>query len=502
MSQSYLAIDLGAESGRVMLGTLDRGVVRLEELHRFLNEPVQMLDTLYWDFPRLWFEIRRGLAIAAARTGGEVSGIAVDSWGVDYGLLDPSGELIGSPVHYRDARTDGILDEVLEHHSREEIFKTTGLQFLALNTLFQLAAQRKKSPHVLDAADRFLLIADLVGYLLTGRAVSERTLASTSQLLSATTGGWSDDMARAAGISPRLFPELVDAGTPIAPLRADIAEQAGFRAPPSVIACGAHDTASAVAAVPADEGPAWGYLSSGTWSLIGVELDAPALTADVLAHNFTNESGVGGRIRFLRNLGGLWMVQECRRGWGRDGAPSPGYDELTREALAAGDAEAFIDPDHADFFAPPDMAAAIQAFCRRTDQKVPTSRGGIVRTVLESLALAYRKTAGDAARLSGREIERLHIVGGGSRNELLNQLTANALQVPVLAGPVEATATGNVLVQAMALGAIASLEDLRTTVRASFEVREYEPESASVWDEKARRFSELTGAESTRLPGA
>lgn len=491
MSQRYLAIDLGAESGRVMLGTLEDGVLRLEELHRFLNEPVQMLDTLYWDFPRLWLEIRRGLSVAAEKTAGEVDGIAVDSWGVDYGLIDRDGRLLSSPVHYRDPRTEGVMEEVVEHHSREEIFRATGLQFLSLNTLFQLAAHRKKSPHGLDAADRFLLIADLVNYMLTGRAVAERTLASTTQLLSAATGNWSEEMARAAGVPDRLFPDLVDAASPIAPLRADIAAQAGFRGCPTVIACGAHDTASAVAAVPAT-GDDWAYLSSGTWSLLGVELEKPAITSQVLAHNFTNETGVGRRIRFLRNINGLWLVQECRRAWSRSGAPELSYESLTEEAREAGDAEAFVDPGHADFFAPEDMAAAIQDFCRQSGQSVPASRGAIVRTALESLALVYRRTAEEAARLSGKKIERLHIVGGGSRNTLLNQLTANALQVPVLAGPVEATATGNVLVQAMATGGVASLEALRDTVRASFELREYQPESASAWAEKYRRFRELT----------
>ncbi len=492
MSQSYLAIDLGAESGRVMLGTLEGGVLRLEELHRFLNEPVQMLDTLCWDLPRLWLEIRRGLSIAAERTGGDVSGIAVDSWGVDYGLLDRDGQLIGAPVHYRDRRTDGVMEEVFERRSREEIFATTGLQFLALNTLFQLAAHRKRSPHSLDAAARILLIADLVSYMMTGRAVAERTLASTTQLLSATTGEWSEEMARAAGIPPRLLPEIVDAGSPIAPLRADIAARAGFRKPPIVLACGAHDTASAVAAVPATEDGGWAYLSSGTWSLMGVELEKAALTSEVLAHNFTNETGVGQRIRFLRNINGLWMVRECRRRWSRSEARNPSYESLEQEALDAGDAAAFVDPGHADFFAPEDMPTAIQDFCQRTGQKVPASRGAIVRTVLESLALVYRRTAEEAGRLSGRNIERLYIVGGGSRNALLDQLTANALQIPVLAGPVEATAAGNVLVQAMAMGEIASLDALRETVRASFEIREYQPEAAPAWQEKARRFNSLT----------
>lgn len=492
MTERYLAIDLGAESGRVMLGSLEGGNVELEEIHRFRNDPVQMLDTLYWDFPRLWFEIRRGLSMAAERTGGEIDAVAVDSWGVDYGLLDSDGRLVGLPVHYRDSRTEGVMEEVFERHSREELFRETGLQFLSLNTLFQLVAHRRRSPRSLDAADRLLLIADLVSYMLTGRAIAERTLASTTQLLSVRTGAWSGEMLRVAGVPERLFPEIVDAGTPIAPVRADIAREAGFRDRPLVIACGAHDTASAVAAVPAAGERDWAFLSSGTWSLMGVELEKPAITPEVLAHNFTNEAGVGRRVRFLRNINGLWMVQECRRAWSRSGEPGPSYDLLTSEAEIAGDAEAFVDPEDPAFFAPDDMPAAIQAYCRRTGQTVPASRGGIVRAVLESLALVYRRTAEEAARLGGRGIGRLHIVGGGSRNALLNQLTANALQAPVLAGPVEATATGNVLVQAIATGAIASLDELRETVRASCEVREYLPRSAPLWEEKSERFRELT----------
>jgi rhamnulokinase len=497
-AKQFLAIDLGAESGRVMLGRLESKRLLLEEVARFPNEPVKMLGTLYWDLPRLYREIQNGIALGGKKAGGKVDGIGVDSWGVDFGLLDRSGGLLQNPVHYRDPRTEGVMEEVFRRIPREKIFAETGNQFLALNTLYQLASLKKRSPDLLQAAGKLLLMADLVHYLLTGRVAAELTLASTSQMWNPERQDWSAPILEALGLPRDIFPPVVEPGTPLGKLR-DEKAGAGFREAPAVIAPASHDTASAIAAVPATGSRTagdgqWAYLSSGTWSLLGVELDRPQITKEALERNFTNEGGAAGTTRFLRNINGLWLVQECRGRWAREGEDLD-YGKLAALAEEAGSSKSFILPGNPLFFAPEDMPAAIREFCRRTGQAVPGTKGEIVRAALESLALTYRWVAEQATALAGKKIERLHVVGGGSQNLLLNQLTANAMQVPLFAGPVEATAMGNILVQAQATGDVGSIEELREIVRSSTPVLEFTPLGAPEWEEKYSAYRALMDRE-------
>ncbi|MCZ6796193.1 MAG: rhamnulokinase [Planctomycetota bacterium] len=473
-SSSYLAIDLGAESGRAILGHLESGELKTEEVHRFANEPVLLGDTLTWDFPRLFREIVEGIRRAGERTAGRLAGIAVDSWGVDFGLLDASGDLLANPVHYRDSRTRGMLDEVLALMGREELYQVTGNQFLELNTLVQLVALKKRTPEVLYVAEKMLLVADLVSHFLCGEAVAELTLASTTQLLDAETRQWSHQIYEVFGIPEKILPDIVEAGTVLAPLRRGIAEEAGLEESPPVIACASHDTASAVAAVPVRGRGNWAYISSGTWSLVGVELEEAQLGDEALAHNFTNEVGAFGTVRFLRNVNGLWLLQECRRQWAREGREID-YAELAEIAASAPPARSWIHPNSAQFFDSGDMPRRIQASCEESGQPVPSTRGEILRCAIESLARAYLEVLRAIEQVTDQRIDELHIVGGGSRQHLLNQLTANVLGVPVIAGPSEAAAVGNLLLQAKATGEIADLEQLRSVVASSFELKTYRP---------------------------
>jgi len=488
----YLAIDLGAESGRGMLGTFDGERLELEEVHRFPNQPVRLLETLYWDFPRIFQEVKTAVARGAARTGGELTALGVDSWGVDYGLLSPPGTLLENPIHYRDSRTDGIMEEVFRKISRRDIFQETGIQFLQLNTIFQLFAHKRADPGALAGSRRFLPIADLVNYFLTGRAVSEYTLATTTQLYDVQNGRWSRRIMEALDYPESLFPEVVSPGTVVGSLREDIAGECGLQRPSPVVAPACLDTGAAVAAVPAEASTAWGYVSSGTWSLMGIELDRPQVTGEALSGNFTNEGGVSGTIRFLRNIMGLWLVQESRRQWAREGRDLD-YSALTGLAEKATPLKSLVAPDDPSFFSPGDMPASIREFCRRTSQPVPESEGAVVRCALESLALAYRLTAEKIESITGKSIERLHVVGGGSQNRLLNRFTASALGLPVVAGPVEATATGNALMQAMALRDIPDLAALRKVVRSSLDTETFSPRDGDrdAWGEAYERFKKI-----------
>ncbi len=489
----YLALDLGAESGRGMLATFDGERLKLEEIHRFPNEPVRLLDTLYWDFPRLFREVKTAVAIGAARTGGRLSALGVDSWGVDYGLLGHRGILLENPVHYRDSRTDGIMEEVFEKIPRREIFQESGIQFIQLNTIFQLFAHKKLDPGALARSQKFLPIADLVNYFLTGRMASEYTLATTTQLYDVQRGRWSKRLMEALEIPESIYPEVIPPGSVVGTLREDIASECGLERPPPVVAPACHDTGAAVAAVPAEGRDGWGYISSGTWSLMGIELPQPRVTDDALAGNFTNEGGVSGTIRFLKNIMGLWLVQESRRQWVREGRDLD-YETLTALAEKSAPLRSLVQPDDSTFFSPGDMPARIREFCSRTSQPIPDSDGAVVRCALESLALIYRYTAEKIEAATGMRIERLHVVGGGSRNRLLNRFTASALGRPVVAGPVEATATGNALMQAMALGDIPHLEALRKVVRASYETEVFPCEKQGSWNEAYERFKKLAGS--------
>ena len=495
-TSDYLALDLGAESGRGLLGRFDGRRLELEEVHRFPNTPVRMLDTLHWDFPFLFGEIKAALRKAGTLAPG-LEAVAVDTWGVDFGLIGRGDTLLGNPVHYRDARTEGMMDEAFRLVPRERIYEITGLQFLSINTVYQLLAlARAKSP-LLEVAETLLMIPDLVGWLLTGRRAGERTDASTTQLLDPRTGTWSDELCTGLGLPRHILPDLIDPGTELGPLRAALAEEVGLP-PVRVVVPGTHDTASAVAAVPvvrpatATGMPDWAYLSSGTWSLLGVEVPHPIIDGRTLRDNFTNEGGVAGTTRLLKNIMGLWLVQECKRTWARAGRDHS-YDELISLAKSARPFAALVDPDDPSFFAPGDMPARLAAYCTRTGQMPPTDEGSFVRCALESLALKYRWAIGRLEALTGTPIRVLHVVGGGARNALLNQFTADACGIPVVAGPVEATAIGNVLLQMMALGRVSSLADARALVARSFPVTTFEPHDPAAWQDAAGRFGTLVG---------
>ncbi|MEV5960964.1 rhamnulokinase family protein [Kribbella sp. NPDC051952] len=465
------AVDLGASSGRVMLGMVGPGVLELSEVNRFWNGPVRTAGTLHWDVLHLYHSMLKGL-----RGAGQLDGVGIDSWAVDYGLLDGKGRLLGNPVHYRDSRTDGVMDRVLETVPAAELFDITGLQQLPFNTIYQLAAEG-----LLEQAETLLMIPDLLGYWLTGEIGTERTNASTTQLYDVRTREWSDSLVARMGLPRRLLPELRDPGDVIGTVLPD---ETGLPPGTPVIAVGSHDTASSVVAVPAGD-ERFAYISSGTWSLVGLELDEPVLTDAARAANFTNEGGVDGQIRFLRNVMGLWILQECQRVWADDDLPT-----LLRDAAAAPPFAVLIDPDAPEFLAPGNMPERINEHCRKIGQEPPQSRAAAVRCVLESLALAYRRTLRAAQSIADREVDVLHVIGGGSQNELLCQLTADACGLPVLAGPVEASALGNVLVQARALGEpLPDLAAMRALVRSTHHLRRYEPQAKPAdWDAAESRM--------------
>jgi rhamnulokinase len=495
----YLGVDLGAESGRVMAGCWDGRRMRLEELHRFPNGPVAVADTLRWDILRLWSEIQNGLTLAARRYAGSVVSVGVDTWGVDFALLSESGELLGQPFNYRDARTRGMIDEAAKTVPRKQIFAATGIQFMELNTLYQLLALKKNSPEILAAAETFLNTPDYLNWCLSGERVSEFSIATTTQCVDPVKRDWARDLLEKFGLPVRIFPKIVPPGTKIGSLRASVADRTGLKGA-SVIAPGEHDTASAVAAVPAAQTgkPNWAYLSSGTWSLLGVEVAEAQLSPRALELDMTNEGGVDSTYRLLKNIMGLWLVQGCKRCFEARGR-NVDYGELVRLASEAPSLRSIVDPNDARFLNPPDMAAAIQDYCRQTGQAVPESEGALVRCALESLALKYQATLTCIEELTRQKVEVIHIVGGGSQNNLLNQLTANACDRPVVAGPIEATVLGNVLMQARADGEIADLGELRRIVRASSDMRDFapEPDAGGVWEQARARFLALSAKSST-----
>ena len=485
MSAGYIAVDLGAESGRVVLGRFDGRRVSLEEIHRFPNVPVRLPDGLHWDVLRIFCEIKDGLAKAGREL--QIEGVGVDSWGVDFGLLDREGALVSNPYHHRDARTDGMMDEAFGLVPREEIYGTTGIQFLPINTIYQLLAMRG-SP-LLGAAETLLLIPDLMNYWLTGEKACEYTNATTTQLIGLETGGWSQDLLKKLDLPNRIFAPIVPPATEIGHLLPEVAEEVG--AAPPVFAVASHDTASAVVAVPA-RGDDFAYISSGTWSLVGVETADPVITREAMEANFTNEGGFGGTTRVLKNVMGLWLLQECRRQWAREDREHS-YEELARLAEDAPSGP-LVDPDHPAFLAPGDMPARIRRFCDETGQRPPEEPAAVARCVFESLALKYRYAIEQAKRLTGRNIGTVNVVGGGSQNALLCQLTADATRLPVVTGPVEATAMGNVMVQAFAQDRVGSLEEIRAVVRDSFAASTYEPGGdADEWGGLRERFAQLIG---------
>lgn len=476
--RKYVAVDLGAESGRVMLGSVSKDNLGLEEIHRFGNGPVEENGTLRWDFDRLLSEVKVGIGMAAKKASSEIQGIGVDSWGVDFGLLDSKGELVERPYHYRDSRTDGMREKAFELMSKRQIYQSTGIQFMQLNSVYQLLAMRLANSDALTKTKKLILIGDLFSYFLCGKAFAEYTLASTSQLMDMKTGRWAEEVFKKLSLPRDIVPEVVQPGTVVGQLTEPIAEELGCGQIP-VIAIGAHDTASAVAAVPA-RGAKWAYISSGTWSLMGVEIPQAIVDDKTFKYEFTNEGGVENTIRLLKNIMGLWLMQECRRQWQREGTDLS-YNELTAMAEEAEPFVAHIDPDHGDFLAPGDMPAKINKYLADTGQEKIDDKGRLMRVVLESLALRYRAVMEAIEDVTGQAIEVLHIVGGGIQNELLCQFTANATGKKVITGPIEATASGNILLQAVATGQIRALKEARELVRNSFELKEYQPQEVSLW---------------------
>jgi rhamnulokinase len=469
---TVLAIDLGAESGRVAAVNYDGQRLRMEELHRFANRPLTEKNRLYWDIQRLWQEIQTGIAKGHERSP---AALGVDTWAIDFGLLDAQGQLLGNPVHYRDRRTEGVYERVQERLGREAIFAATGIQFLQINTLYQLASLAEQGDPHLQAAATFLTIPDLLNYWLTGEQVCEFTNATTTQCYNAVAGRWASELLAPIGIPTAMFPTVIAPGTRI-----------GSYQNIPVIAPACHDTGSAVAAVPAVNGSS-AYISSGTWSLVGLEVPAPIISPAALAANVTNEGGVYGTNRLLKNVMGLWIVQQCRATWASSGSPYS-YVELSVMAEQAPPLLALIDPDDNRFLAPGDHPLHIATYCAATGQPVPTSHGSIIRIVYESLALAYRATLEQLTALTERRVDTIHIVGGGSQNALLCQMTADATGTPVVAGPVEATMLGNAIVQLISLGEIANLQQARDLLAHSGELCRYEPRLTADWDAAYRRF--------------
>jgi rhamnulokinase len=497
MSTAYIAIDLGAESGRVIVGVLDNERIRLEEVHRFLHESLWLPTGLHWNIPAIWQQIVAGLRRAAEWSQAnriELASVGVDTWGVDWALVDKAGELVGLPHAYRDPRNSAAYDGVLTKLGPDRIYRTTGIQFMALNSLYSLYAHKLADPHAFSAADQLLFIPDLLHYWLSGERTTEATIASTSQMIDCHTGDWAREMLVELDLPTHILGPITPPGTAIGKVRTKLAEETGLSTSLRVVAPATHDTASAVAAVPNESasagGAKWCYLSSGTWSLLGAELHEPCVTAEAQAASFTNELGVGDTFRFLKNIAGLWLVQECRRDFARRGQEFD-YPTLTRMASESSAQRTLIDPGHSSFLLPGNMPQKIAEFARATAQPVPESPGQFIRCCLESLALAYREKLAMLESILGRRFDVLHIIGGGGKNELLSQMTADAIGRRVVVGPYEATAMGNALVQAMVKRDVRDVSHLRRIVANSFELKSCEPVSNADWDAAASRFAKL-----------
>jgi rhamnulokinase len=493
-TQDLLAFDLGAESGRALLGRIGNDRLTLTAVHRFPNTPVRLPTGLHWNVLQLWQEIKRGIALAHQQAGHQLSSIGLDTWGVDFGLLDRTGALIGNPFHYRDSRTDGVMEAAFARVPRSEIFAQTGIQFMPINTLYQLVAMAQQQAPALEVAQTFLTIPDLFNYWLTGRKVCEFSNATTTQCYNPLTRTWALPMLEQLDVPTEIFPELVQPGTVLGDLLPGVAAEAGVSGVVPVIAPACHDTGSAVAAVPA-AGEDFAWISSGTWSIVGAEVPTAVVNEQSLAFNFTNEGGVNNTFRLSKNVAGLWIVQECRRAWARQGEEQS-YAELTALAAQSPPFQALIDPDDLLFLKPSEpgdeMPERVRSRCLGTGQTAPVDRGALIRCVLESLALKYRWVLEKLETIWGRRLDPIHIVGGGTQNTLLCQFTADATGRPVIAGPVEATAIGNLIVQAMALGVVGSLQQGRELVRHSFEVTVYEPSpERTPWEAAYARLTQL-----------
>ncbi|MDO4574848.1 MAG: rhamnulokinase family protein [Planctomycetia bacterium] len=481
----YLAVDMGASSGRHVLGFLEGGKLRLEEVYRFENGVTDLGGTLYWDLPFLWKNVCSGIR-RAVEVSQNIQSVGVDTWGVDFGMLDANGRLLSNPVAYRDSRTNGYPDAAFATVSRDEIFASTGLQFMQFNTLYQLAAMKKANDPLLEVGHRFLQIPDLFHWLLSGVEANEFTNATTTQFFNPTTGDWAYDLLEKFGIPTRFLGKITPPGTNLGRLRPSLARELGGDM--NVVLPGTHDTASAVLAVPALGGERnWAYVSLGTWALMGIESSSPNVSRRMSELNFTNEGGVGNTYRLLKNITGMWILQECRKYWNARGA-NWSWDALTKITDASPALVRFINPEAAEFFAPENMVEAICAFCRRTGQSVPQTEGEILRCATDSIALRFRQVFEMCEEINGGRIETLHIVGGGTKNRQLCQAAANATGRTVVTGPVEATAIGNILMQAIADGAVADIAQARKIVRDSFPMETFSPSDTQAWEEAYVRY--------------
>jgi rhamnulokinase len=491
---SMVAIDLGAQSGRVVLGHFDGERVSIVEVHRFANVPVQAAGTLHWDALRLFEEMLEGLAAGASESA-EIDSVGVDTWGVDFALIDRHGTLIGNPAHHRDRRTEGVMERVFARVPARELYDRTGIQLIPINTVFQLFAMAERGDRALEVADRLLLMPDLFHFWLSGVASCELTNATTSQCYDPRAQAWATDILVRLGLPAEVFRETVPPSSVLGPLRPEVAERTRLRRA-VVVAPATHDTGSAVAAVPLRD-PNSVYISAGSWSLVGMELPAPLITDETFAANLTNEGGVAGTSRLLRNVDGLWLLHECRRAWRAEGHAWE-FEDLMRMAETSPPLRSFVEPNDPRFLAPGGLPDRIRSYCDETGQDVPNDAGAVVRCVLESLALKHREAVALLARATGRAPPEIHIVGGGALNALLCQWTADAAALPVLAGPAEATAIGNLAAQAIALGELASLDEARQVIRASFEPSVYEPSPTTAWLEAAERFDQIVTSSGPR----
>jgi len=486
-SYNFLAFDLGAESGRTVLGRLENNRLAIQELSRFPNDPILVNGHLHWNIFNLFDEVKKGMRAYATEIKMKLEGLAVDTWGVDFGLLARDGSILGLPYSYRDLRTQGAMEEFFSRVSKKKIYDLTGIQFMPFNSLFQLFAMARDRSPLLEIASDLLFMPDLFHYLLTGEKTSEFTMSTTSQLFNPREKRWNDELFGALGISNKIMQKPLTPGTVIGNLLEATSREVGLKEAP-VIATATHDTASAIAAIPA-ESRNFAYISSGTWSCIGIEVDNPIINEQALEHNFTNEGGVEETIRFLKNCIGLWLLQQCRKSWAQKQTYT--YEELTRMAVSAPAFKALINPDSVEFLNPPDMPEAIRQFTKRTKQPPPEMPAEFIRCILESLALRYRFIVNEIQELSPHPIQKLHIIGGGAKNHLLNQLTADATGLTVVAGPFEATAMGNILGQALALGYVRSLDEIRAITRNSSELLVYEPQQTTEWGKAYERFQNI-----------
>jgi rhamnulokinase len=490
----FIAFDIGASSGRTIVGTLENKILKLDEVYRFQNRGIQIDNSLCWDISKIYRNILKGLQIYVENFGPNVDGIGIDTWGVDFVLLDKNDEMVGNAYHYRDLRTQGVLEEIFKIITKEKIFSETGIQFMDLNSLVQLYSMVLNEPQKLSIAHTFLMVPDYLNFLLSGKKSTEYSIATTSQIYNPIQDEWAYYLIEKLGFKSKWFQIILPTGSILGSIKNNIAKEVGFDKNIKVIAPACHDTGSAVAAVPADmekySSGEWAYLSSGTWSILGVELNKPLINNKVLKYNFTNEGGLNNSIRFLKNVTGMWIIQECKRIWENEGKELI-WEDIVSEAKKAPQFQYLIDPNNPIFLNPKDMIIAIQKFCEDHNQKKPESIAEISRAIFESLAFKYKEVMENLEELIGKKIKILHIIGGGSSNQLLNQFTANALGIPIKVGPVEATAMGNILIQAYALGEINNINELRTIVQNSVDIKTLSPHDSNEWETNYKRYKKL-----------